>query len=147
MSTEQNKASFRRLYDEVFNRGNLDVADELIAPTVIEHQPQPGVAPDARGAELVKQIATFYRSVFPDLQIEIEDVVAEGDRVAGRLRIKGTQQGELLGIPATGNAVNVGSMDIMHYQDGKVVEHWGVTDIMAMMQQLGVMPTPEPAGA
>lgn len=140
MSTEQNKADFKRLYDEVFNQGNLDVVDELIAPNVVEHQPQPGVDPNAQGPELVKQIATFYRSAFPDLHITVEDMVAEGDRVVGRVTITGTHQGDLMGIPPTGKRVQVGSIDIIRYEGGKVVEHWGETDAMGLMQQLGVVP-------
>ena len=138
--TEQNKTSFKRLYEEVFNQGNFDVADELIGANVIEHQQQPGVAPDAAGPELVKQIARFFRSAFPDLNIAVEDLIAEGDRVAARVTITGTHEGELMGIPPTGKRVEVSSMDIIRFEDGKAAEHWGETDIMSMMQQLGVVP-------
>ena len=138
--TEQNKTSFKRLYEEVFNQGNFDVADELIGANVIEHQQQPCVAPDAAGPELVKQIARFFRSAFPDLNIAVEDLIAEGDRVAARVTIMGTHQGELMGIPPTGKRVEVSSMDIIRFEDGKAAEHWGETDIMSMMQQLGVVP-------
>lgn len=138
--TEQNKTNFKRLYDEVFNQGNFDVADELIGPNVVEHQQQPGVAPDAAGPELVKQIARFFRSSFPDLHIAVDDLIAEGDRVAARLTIAGTHQGEMLGIPPTGKRVEVSSIDIIRFEDGKAAEHWGETDILSMMQQLGVVP-------
>lgn len=138
--TDQNKTSFKRLYEEVFNQGNFDVADELIGANVLEHQLQPGVAPDAAGPELVKQIARFYRSAFPDLQIAIEDLIAEEDRVAARVTISGTHQGEMMGIPPTGKRVQVSSIDIIRFEDGKAAEHWGETDVMAMMQQLGVVP-------
>lgn len=137
---EQNKTSFKRLYEEVFNQGNLDVASELIGSNVVEHQQQPGVDPDAAGPELVKQIARFYRSAFPDLNIAVEDLIAEGDRVAARVTIMGTHQGELMGIPPTGKRVEVSSIDIIRFEDGKAAEHWGETDIMSMMQQLGVVP-------
>jgi steroid delta-isomerase-like uncharacterized protein len=139
--TDQNKTSFKRLYEEVFNQGNLDVADELIGPNVVEHQQQPGVSPDAAGPELVRQIARFFRSAFPDLHIAVDDLIAEGDRVAARVTISGTHQGEMLGIPPTGKHVEVSSIDIIRFQDGKAAEHWGETDIMSMMQQLGVVPT------
>ena len=138
--TDQNKTSFKRLYEEVFNQGNFYVADELIGANVLEHQQQPGVSPDAAGPELVKQIARFYRSAFPDLQIAIEDLIAEEDRVAARVTISGTHQGEMLGIPPTGKRVEVSSIDIIRFEDGKAAEHWGETDVMAMMQQLGVVP-------
>jgi steroid delta-isomerase-like uncharacterized protein len=138
--TDQNKTNFKRLYEEVFNQGNLDVADELVGPNVVEHQQQPGVDPDAAGSELVKQIARFFRSAFPDLNIVMEDLIAEGDRVAARVTIIGTHQGELMGIPPTGKRVEVSSIDIIRFEDGKAAEHWGETDIMSMMQQLGVVP-------
>lgn len=137
---DQNKTNFKRLYEEVFNQGNFDVADELIGANVVEHQLQPGVAPDAAGPELVKQIARFYRSAFPDIQIVVDDLIAEGDRVAARVTISGTHQGDLMGIPPTGKRVQVRSMDIIRFEDGKAAEHWGETDIMGMMQQLGVAP-------
>jgi steroid delta-isomerase-like uncharacterized protein len=137
---EQNKTNFKRLYEEVFNQGNFDVADELIGANVVEHQQQPGVTPDAAGPELVKQIARFFRTAFPDLQIIVNDLIVEGDRVAARVTITGTHQGELMGIPPTGKRVEVSSIDIIRYEDGKAAEHWGETDIMSMMQQLGAVP-------
>lgn len=96
--TGQNKINFKRPYEEVFNQGNLDIAEELIGTKVVEHQQQPGVTPDAAGPELVKQIAWFYRSAFPDL------------RIAARFPISGTHQGELMGIPPTGKRVEVRSI-------------------------------------
>lgn len=138
--SERNKLNFKRLYEEVFNQGNLDLADELIGPNVVEHQQQPGVAPDAAGPELVKQIARFFRSAFPDLEITVNDLIAENDQVAARVTIAGTHQGELMGIPPTGKRVQVSSIDIVRFEDGKAAEHWGETDIMGMMQQLGVVP-------
>jgi|SRR5215211_5637703 len=140
MSAEQNKTNFKRLYDEVFNQGNLDVANELIGSNVVEHQQQPGVDPAAAGPELVKQIARFYRSAFPDLQIVVNDLIAEGDRVAARVSIIGTHQGEMMSIPPTGRRVEVSSIDIIRFEDGKAAEHWGETDIITMMKQLGVVP-------
>jgi steroid delta-isomerase-like uncharacterized protein len=140
MSTEQNKTNFKRLYEEVFNQGNLAVAEELIGPNVVEHQQQPGITPDAAGPELVKQIARFFRAAFPDLQITVNDLIAEGDRVAARVTISGTHQGEMMGISPTGKRVEVSSIDIIRFEDGKAAEHWGETDIMSMMQQLGVVP-------
>lgn len=138
--TEQNKNNFKRLYEEVFNQGKLDVAEELIGPNVVEHQKQPGVDPNAAGPELVKQIARFFRSAFPDLHIAVDDLISEGDRVAARVTISGTHQGELMGIPPTGKRVEVSSIDIIRFENGKAAEHWGETDIMSMMQQLGVVP-------
>ncbi len=141
MSIEQNKANFRRLYGEVFNKGILEAADELVSPNVVEHQPQPGVDPNVAGPELVKQIAIFYRSAFPDLHINIDDLIAEGDKVVARITLTGTHQAELMGIPPTNKHIEVSSIDVIRFDGGKVVEHWGETDTLGMMQQLGVVPS------
>jgi steroid delta-isomerase-like uncharacterized protein len=140
MSVEENKAMFRRLMEEVVNKGNLDIVDELVAADVIEHEELlPGVPQNREG---VKQFFTVFRSAFPDLQITIEDMIAEGDKVVVRSAMSGTHQGEFMGIPATGNKVAFGVIDIVRVADGKVAEHWGQTDAMGMMQQLGVIPGP-----
>ena len=141
MDSELNKMNFKRLYEDIFNQGHLDAADELIALDIIEHQAQPGVDPAAQGRELVKQIARFYHAAFPDLNISIENMIADGDRVAGRVTITGTHRGELMGIPPTGKHVQFGSIDIIRYENGLAVEHWGETDGMGLMQQLGAVPS------
>src|SRR5215208_1864817 len=89
MSVEENKALFRRTYEELLNRGNLDVADELVAPMFINHEAPPG---RDRGPESMRGLATMLRTAFPDLHFEIEDMVAEGDMVAGRLTMSGTHE-------------------------------------------------------
>jgi steroid delta-isomerase-like uncharacterized protein len=140
MSAEENKAMFRRLMDEVVNKGNLDIIDELVAADVVEHEELlPGLPQNREG---VKQFFAILRSAFPDIKATIEDVIAEGDRVVARGTMSGTHQGEFMGIPATGKKVSFGAIDILRITNGKFVEHWGLTDSMAMMQQLGVIPGP-----
>ena len=139
MSTEQNKALVRRL-EEVFNRGNMSMVDELFAPDFVEHEElPPGIPP---GREAVKQLTTMFRSAFPDFKATIDDIVAEGDKVVIRQTWSGTHKGEFMGVPPTGKSVSFGVIDIIRIAGGKFVEHWGQMDMMGMMQQLGAIPTP-----
>jgi len=134
--SEQNKATVRRIYEEVFGQGKLDVADELLAPDAIDHEGEGGTGPQA-----VKDVVGMFRAAFPDLQVTIDDIMADGDKVASRARFMGTHKGEFQGIPATGKRIEVEVIDIIRFgADGKAVEHWGLTDNMLMMQQLGVVP-------
>ena len=132
--SEQNKAIMRRIYDEVFSNGNLAVVDELVVKDVIEHEEGP------QGSEGLKQTVTMFRTAFPDLQFSVEDMIAEGDKVVSRITMRGTHKGEFMGIPATGKTITVQAIDIIRFANGKAVEHWGVTDSAAMMEQLGVAP-------
>ena len=132
--SEQNKAIMRRIYDEVFSNGNLAVVDELVVKDVIEHEEGP------QGSEGLKQTVTMFRTAFPDLQFSVEDMIAEGDKVVSRITMRGTHKGEFMGIPATDKTFAVQVIDIIRFANGKAVEHWGVTDSAAMMQQLGAAP-------
>lgn len=141
MSEKQNKAIVRRFVEEVFNRGNMSVADELMAPDFVEHEElPPGIPRDREG---VKQMTTMMRSAFPDFKATIEDIIAEGNKVVIRMTWSGTQKGEFMGIAPTGKSVSIGVIDIIRIADGKLVEHWGQMDSMGMMQQLGAIPAPE----
>ena len=140
MSIEQNKAVFRRLVEEILNQGNMNLFDELVAPDFIEHEElPPGIQEGREGSILM---FTQLRSAFPDFKAEIEDLIAEGNRVVVRMRWTGTHQGDFMGIPATGNSISIEVIDIVRIEDGKFKEHWGVMDNMGMMQQLGVLPEP-----
>jgi steroid delta-isomerase-like uncharacterized protein len=137
VSTEENKAVARRVLEEMFNKGNLDVADELLAPQYVDHDP--AMPEDVRGPEGFKQYVSGYRSAFSDLHIEIEDQIAEGDKVVTRWTGTGTHDGELAGIPATGKRVTLPGMEVVRVSGGKLVEGWEGYDTMNMMRQLGVM--------
>ena len=140
MSTEQNKAVVRRMVEEIFNRGNMSLVDEFLAPDFIEREElPPGIPP---GREAVKQLTMMLRSAFPDFKATIDDMIAEGDKVVIRQTWSGTQKGEWMGVPPTGKRVSIGVIDIIRIAGGKFVEHWGQMDSMGMMQQLGAIPAP-----
>jgi len=134
-----------RADDELFNRGNLDVVDELFAPDFVYHDP--ASHQDWHGPERVKEYATALRAAFPDLQQTIEDQVAEGEQVAYRWTARGTHRGELLGIAPTGKQVEFGGIAIMRIVGGTITEIWEHYDALGLLQQLGVIPAPAPAAA
>ncbi len=141
MSTEENKAvvqRFNELIGEFFRTGDADALDEVLAPEFVYHQP--GTPPDL---ESFKQFLPMFRAAFPDMSYTVEDMIAEGDKVVDRLTWEATHQGELMGIPPTGNKVRVTEMHISRIADGKIVERWGQPDRLGLMQQLGAIPPPE----
>jgi steroid delta-isomerase-like uncharacterized protein len=138
MSTENNKALVRRVYEEAINGGNLALFDELVSSDYVEHDPN--YPQPVRGAEGVKQYFQTFRSAFPDLHFTIEDIIGEGDTVAVRQTGRGTHQGELFGIPPTGKQLTVTAMIFHRFVNGKPVESWVNSDSMGMLQQLGVIP-------
>jgi steroid delta-isomerase-like uncharacterized protein len=140
MSVEQNKALVRQLVEEVINKGNVGLIDEIIAPDFAEHEVLPPGMPSGR--EAPKAMFSMLHSAFPDFHATIEQLVAEGDKVVLHMRWTGTHKGEFMGIPASGNSINLEIIDILGIAGGKFVAHWGVMDSMAMMQQLGAVPTP-----
>ena len=137
--SDTNKAIMRRFYDEVVNAGNVDLIDELLSDDFTEHEELPGLAP---GREGVKQFFRMFNQAFPDSTFTAEHVLAEGNTVAARVTVRGTHQGEFMGIPATGKFVEFQAMDFVQFADGIATAHWGVTDMVAMLTQLGVMPEP-----
>jgi steroid delta-isomerase-like uncharacterized protein len=140
MSIEENKTLARRMVEEIFTRGNLNLADEFVASDFVEHEELPPGLPGGR--EGVIQLTTMLRSAFPDLKATVDDVIAEGDKVVIRQTWSGTHKGEFMGIPPTGKKVSFGVIDIIRVAGGKMVEHWGQMDAMGMMQQLGAIPAP-----
>lgn len=139
MSIETNKAIVRRLFEEVLNKGNLAVADELVAADMMEHG---NVAKAATGIETAKQVAIFCRNLFPDMHFAIEQMVAEEDKVTAYLTVTGSHQGNFMGMPPTGKQVSYLQIHILRIADGKMVEHWEVRDELTMLRQLGMAPTP-----
>jgi predicted ester cyclase len=137
-AAEENKAQFRRTYEELLNGGDLSVADELVAPDFVNHEAPPGMD---RGPDSMRGLATMLRTAFPDLHFTIEELVADGDTVAGRLTMSGTHEGPLMGMPPTGRSVRQNPMHFVRFRNGKAVEHWEVRDDLGMMRQMGVIPT------
>jgi len=137
MSTEAFKAKLRRLDDEVFNKGNMSMIDEVVSTDFVNHDPFPG---EPAGREGFKQSATAMRAAFPDLHFTNEQMIAEGDMVAHRYTMHGTHTGSFLGLPPTGRAITMRGIDLLRFVDGKVVDRWARTDDLGLMQQLGLAP-------
>src|SRR4051794_25298206 len=130
MSVEENKAVYRRFLQEAFNKGNLDVLDEVLSPTYAYRDAPPGTPP---GAEGIRQVVTMFRKAFPDLEITIEDQVGEGDMVASRTTMRGTQKGEIFGVAPSGKKVAVPGLTMARVANGRVQESWVKNDVNAMM--------------
>jgi len=137
MSAEDNKAAVQHMAEEAFNKGNLEVLDELVAQDVVDHDPAPGQPP---GREGMKQFVSELRTAFPDLQLAMENIVAEGEYVAFNYTINGTHQGEFMGVEATGNQVSVKAMEMVRIAGGQMVDRWGNTDQLGLLEQLGALP-------
>jgi steroid delta-isomerase-like uncharacterized protein len=139
--SEENKALVRRYFEEIWDKGNLGLLDELFATSFVRHGPT-GTEGEVRGLEGFKGLVSMYRSAFPNLQIPIEDLVAEGDRVVTRWTARGTHQGELMGNTPTGNQLTVTGILIDRISSGKIEEEWVDYDTLHFMQQIGAVPKP-----
>jgi len=137
MSSEENKAIVREAA-EAFNRNDLDAVDRLFAADYVDRDPSRAGLPP--GPDGVKQAWSMFRAAFPDLQVTVEDTIADDDKVAVRGVVRGTHQGELMGMPPTGSTVTAALIDINRIENGRLVERWRETDMLGMMQQLGVVP-------
>jgi steroid delta-isomerase-like uncharacterized protein len=129
--------TMRNAYDRI-NAGDVAGFADLMAEDFVEHEDTPGFAPTKDGT-----IEFFHmlRSAFPDMHMHVEDIIEGGDKAVARVRVTGTQQGDFLGMPASGKSADVAVIDIMRFDDaGLVAEHWGVMDMLGLLQQLGVIP-------
>jgi steroid delta-isomerase-like uncharacterized protein len=131
--SETNKAVVLRLVDEAQCKGNLGVVDELLADDFVDHSPFPGVPPTRDG---VKMLFGYLRSAFPDLRADVQEQIAEADKVATRKVFSGTHRGEFMGAPPTGKPVSFEVIDILTLRDGRIVEHRVVLDTGALQRQL-----------
>jgi steroid delta-isomerase-like uncharacterized protein len=130
-------ATMQSVYERI-SAGDIEGFGALLADDFVEHEGAPGFPPTKEGTQ---QGFQMLRTAFPDLRMDAEDVLASGDKAVARVRLTGTQQGELMGIPPSGKHVDVQGIDIIRFNEaGLACEHWGVTDMMSMMQQLGVVP-------
>ena len=147
MSIDSNKAMSRRLYEEVFGRGNLIAADEILDAECVNHGPG---APPSFGREQIKRQATLLRTAMPDLETILNDQFAEGDRVVSRWTGRGTHTGPLTmpsgAVPPSGQAVSFDEIRIDRFAGGRIVETWFIPDRMTLWQQLGLLPTGPSAG-
>ena len=135
--SEDNKALARRSW-EIVNQRSPDLIEEVYPPDFVWHEPDQ----DIRGYEQAKQFVSTFLQAFPDINIGVEDVIAEGDKVVSRYTIRGTHQGELMSIAPTGKEVTITGIDVLRIAEGKVVERWAEGNDLEMMQQLGVVPPP-----
>ena len=136
MTSEDFKRHVRDGVDEIFNKKNLGYIDEFVAHDIVDHAAPPGLPPGIAGYRM--KVGAFIEA-FPDLEITYEHQVAEGDMIAGRFTLTGTQRGEFAGVPATGKAVRVTGHDHLRFEDGKLAEHWVEMDVLTLMQQLGAL--------
>jgi steroid delta-isomerase-like uncharacterized protein len=143
MSTEENKALIRHLVEET-NKHNVNKADEMFAPDVVGHFPG---LPPVQGLDACKQLVSGMLTAFPDLQLTVEDLIAEGDKVVFRETWRGTHQGAFQGIPPTGKQVTFTGMAICRIVGGKIAEEWAVHDDLGLLQQLGAIPQMAQGGA
>jgi steroid delta-isomerase-like uncharacterized protein len=144
MGTQENKAAARRFLEEVVNRGNVAVVDELSGPNFVDHSAPPGVP---AGNEGFKMFITTFRTAFPDLHYTVDDEIAEGDRIVQRTTATATMRGDFQGMPASGKTATWSEIHITRFENGKAIEHWGVVDQLGMLAQLGFVQAPgQPAG-
>jgi steroid delta-isomerase-like uncharacterized protein len=132
-----------RAVEEVWNRGNFDILEDLVTTDIVIHMSPENIY----GSEGIKQFYSMLRESFPDIHFAIEDQVAEGDRVVTRWTARATHTGAFQGVPPTGRQVSLTGIDIDRFANGKVVECWPVADELGLMQQLGAIPTPEMSAA
>jgi steroid delta-isomerase-like uncharacterized protein len=138
--SEQNKTAVRRLFEELWNNGNLQVADEIIAPTYQHHDAS---TPDlGKGPEGEKKRVNLYRTAFQDFRLNIEDLFAEGETVVARWSCRGSHKGDLNGIAPTGKQFAITGVTICRFTNGKIVEGFVNWDALGLMRQLGVVPEP-----
>ena len=137
MSVENNKETARRYYDDVLNKGDIDLLDELAVPGYETHDPLPG---QRTGLVGLKDRVTMLRTGL-DPTFTIEDMIAEGDKVVVRWRNNGSMVGEFLGMPANGKSFSIPGIDIYRLENGKLAEHWHVVDALGQAQQIGLIPS------
>ena len=138
MTQEQIIAATRRVIEEGFGEGRLSVLDEVMAPGFVEHQA--GISPAT--VEGVKRAITALHTAFPDMKVKTEEIVTSGDKAWARSTGRGTHGGPFMGMPPSGRPFTITVMDVCRFENGKMVEHWGVTDQLALMVQIGALPVP-----
>jgi predicted ester cyclase len=139
--SEENKAKMRRLLDEGFSQGNVDVVDEVLDPDFVCYDPNSETG-EIRGSETIKGEIDYFRNAVPDLTYTIEDQIADGDKVVTRYTVSGTHEGEFFGVAPTGERIMMSGMSIDRFEGGKMVEEWPEYDLLGVMRQLGAVPEP-----
>jgi steroid delta-isomerase-like uncharacterized protein len=132
----------QRFYDEVLSQGNVDKVGDFVTDDVVDHEPFPG-QPD--GIEGVRQFVGMMSAAFSDVKATIGPSLESGDLASAHVTLTGRHTGEFMGVPASDKEFEIEAIDIIRVEDGKCAEHWGVTDNMALMQQIGAIPEPAQA--
>lgn len=135
MSKEQNAAALTK-FAEAVNTGNYDLFNDVVAPDSIDHDPAPRQVPGPQG---YRALFTEMRTAFPDMKVELAKLVVDEDNIAFAYTFAGTHKGPLMGIPATGHKVKIRGMQISQFREGKMVERWGSSDQLGILQQIGAM--------
>ncbi|HEY3926793.1 MAG TPA: ester cyclase [Candidatus Koribacter sp.] len=138
MSKEQNAQALGK-FAEAANTGKYELFDEAVAPDCVDHDPAPGQGPGPQG---YRAFFTEMRTAFPDLKAELAAMVADDESIAFAYTLSGTHKGPLMGIPATGKKISIRGVQFSKFRDGKMVERWGSSDQLGMLQQLGVTAIP-----
>jgi steroid delta-isomerase-like uncharacterized protein len=136
---EQNKAAARRWSEELWSKGQLGVADEIVAPDYVRHDP--GDPFPAQGPDDVKRIVTMLRSMLPDLRISVDAMIAEGDFVVSRYTATATDTVGYMGMPPTGKTIRTPAIQIFRFSNGRIVESWAARDDLGTLRQLGQLPS------
>lgn len=137
LSEKANIAIVRKFFEVGPSKGDLSAADVLLHPEFSLHTPLPTPGP---GIEAMNNIITTCRSAFHGLQVTVDDIMAEGDKVTARFTARGAHKGEFMGLPPTGKAITMTGIEIFRIKEGKIVELWGEANLMGLMQQLGILP-------
>jgi len=138
--SEENKEKTRRLMEEAFGQGNLQIVEEVLDPDFVCYDPN-SEAGEVRGANNIKQEIEYFRQAIPDLTYTVVDQVAEGDKVVTRYMASGTHQDEFFGVAPTGNRIEMSGIQIDRFdENGKIVEEWPEYDLLGAMRQMGAMP-------
>lgn len=143
MTAENTEAVVRRLF-ELGNQKDVDAYLALLHEDFVNHTAPPGIPGDREG---YRQIYAMYTNAMPDFKITVDDVIVQGDKGVTRWTVRGTHQGELMGVPPTGNQIEVTGITINRVAEGKIIEQWEIADTLGMMQQIGAIPAPEEAAA
>lgn len=141
---EANKAVYRRMVDEVVNKGDFDVIEELFHPDYVDHVAPPGSPP---GMEGVRSIFSMFRTAFPDVKFNIDQMVGEGAYVATLVHGEGTQDGPFMQFPPSGKHAVWRSVGFFRVEDGLIREHWGIPDLLGLLIQIGIIPPPDAESA
>jgi len=133
---QHNQQLIRNYFNEVWNKGNLDLLDELLNPNYLNHSSSIPDSPPGPGG--LKPIVSAMRIAFPDLHYTIQDLIVTDDRVVARVKMTGTHTGDFFGIPPTNKKISVNQINIEYIENGRISEHWRITDENTMMNQLGL---------